>query len=162
MGCKEEDLQALLPRPLPREAVGRLITGQEWYFAVPGSFPEIEMGSTLTLIIEGQSCEAQVLRTRELLLLKSTDYCHRITDLRRAEAVVQTGSFSAIPLPGKALYWEDGESYVYLLQGAQVRRRTVQVLRIDGDTLWISTEDLPEGARVILTEIELTDGMVLK
>lgn len=162
LGCKEEDLEALRPREVPSNTAGRLIRSQNWYFAVPGNFPEFIRGDTLLLQIGDLKCEAKILRTQEILLLECNSYIHRITHLRQTEARLTTLTFPAVPLPGKAVYYEEGESCVYILLGAQARRRVVHILRIEGDQVWISPEDLPTGAQVILTEKEITDGMVPK
>ncbi len=162
LGCKGEELKDLCPRPLPENTVGRLIRGQTWYFAASGDFPVFEVGDMLSLTVGDVECEAKVLRTQDLLLLECTEYAHRVTALRECRARLTTGTLTAIPLPGRAVYYEEGESCVYVLRGARVRRRPVKILRTEDDQIWVDPEDLPEGAQVILTEIELSDGMVLK
>ena len=162
LGCKAEDLLTLSPEPVVDPAVGRLIHGQTWYFAAPGNFPQLTQGATLSLTIEGIRCEGTVLRTQELLVIRCNSYAGRIGSLRRADAQIHLSSFSAISLPAEAVYFESGATCVYVLRGACARRQTVTVLRIRDDTLWVSPESLPAGTQVILTEIEITDGMVLK
>ncbi len=162
LDCKKEQLEALSPETQESYGVGRLIHGQTWYFAVPGDFPALEQGSYITLSIGDLECEGKILRTQELLVLECSSYAHCITNLRQAEARIHIASLSGIPLPTKTVYYEAGESCVYILRGAQARRKAVRILRIEEDTLWIHPEDLPQGAQVILTEKEITDGMVLK
>ena len=162
LGCKKEELEDLSPLPPEENAVGRLIRGQTWYFAAPGNFPTLELGDRLCLSIGDVECEAKILRTQDILLLECTEYAHRITDLRKVDARLTTGILSAIPLPGRAVYYEEGESRVDVLRGGRARAETVRILRTEEDQVWISPEDLPEGAQVILTEKELSDGMVLK
>ncbi len=162
LSCKKEHFESLSPENRPSHSVGKLIHGQTWYFAAPGDFPSLEQGSDVTLSIGNLKCKGKVLRTQELLVLECNHYTHCITNLRQTEAQIQSSSLSGIPLPAKTLYYKDGESCVYILRGAQAYRKTVRILRIQEDTLWIHPEDLPQGAQVILTDKEITDGMVLK
>ena len=162
LGCKTEDLLSLSPQPAPDSAVGRVIHGQTWYFAAPGDFPQLTQGSTLSLTIEGISCRGTVLRTQELLVLECNSFAGTVGSLRRADAQINLSSFSAISLPPEAVYYENETTFVYVLRGAQARRKPVTIVRIEDDTLWVDPQDLPTGTQVILTETEITDGMVLK
>ena len=162
LSCEGEELEALCPRLLPDDAVGRLIRGQSWYFAAPGDYPILEQGDNLRLSVGDVECKARVLRTQGILLLECAEYMHRITNLRKCEARLTTGTLTAIPLPGRAVYYEEGKTCVYILRGAQVRRQTVEILRTEEDRVWISPETLGQGEQVILTEQELSDGMILK
>lgn len=162
LNCKEEDLRSLRPEPVSSGAAGRLIRGQGWYFAVPGDFPSIEPGTRVTLVMEGEEYEATVLRSQEVLVLECKSYLYRITALREQRVRIRLSSDSAIPLPGRAIYYEEGESCVYVLEGTRARSRAVTIVRVQEDTVWVSPEDIPQGAQVILTEKEITDGMILK
>jgi predicted signal transduction protein with EAL and GGDEF domain len=62
----------------------------------------------------------------------------------------------------RALYYEEGTSCVYILQGGRVRRKVVEVIGLKGDEVLLHEDSLPVGAQVIITDIELTDGMILK
>lgn len=160
--CKEEELLNLTAEDLPSHTVGKLVHDHKWYFAVPGNFPEFSPGDRVRLSIEDGEWEAEVLRTQEVLVLQCMDSVHRILSLREATGELLLPSQEGISLPKEAIYYEDGETYVYVLQGAQARRKTVHILRLRDDILWIHPTDLPEGAQVILTEKEITDGTVLK
>ena len=162
LGCKREQLEALTPQAEAPFSVGRLIHGQTWYFAATGEFPTLEQGSVITLSLGEVACKAKVLRTEGVLVLECNSYGHRVASLRQCTATLTTETLSGIPLPREAIYYEDGQSCVYILRGAQAYRKTVSILRIQEDTLWVRPEDLPAGAQVILTEKEITDGMVLK
>ena len=157
-----QELLTLEPDKLPPEAIGKLILSQNWYFAVPNGYPELSVGQKLSLKLRDQICEAQVLRTQGLLLLECSSGLHALTDLRYTEAQLYTHTFPAIQLSKEAVYYIDGESCVYILSGARVRRKNVRILRIEEDRILIHPEDLPLGAQVILTEKEITDGMVLE
>ena len=161
LNCKAEQLHNLSPASPSPYAVGRMIHGQTWYFAVPGDFSSPSLGEYVTLSIGELACQAKVLRTQGLLVLECNSYCHLITHLRTAEATLILSSAEGIPIPKEAIYYEKGESCVYVLQGAQARRKTVHILHIREDLLWIQPTDLPEGSRIIVTETEITDGMVL-
>jgi hypothetical protein len=162
LSCKAEDLYTLQPRPLPHNAVGRLIRGQTWYFAASGDFPELKSGTTVSLSIEDKPYKAEVLRTQGILLLQCDSCLHELTNVRRTEAELSLDSFPAIPLPREAVFYENGESCVYVLRGAQARRTPVRILAVKEKDVWIHPEDLPQGSPVILTDIKLEDGMVLK
>ncbi len=162
LGCKREQLEALTPQAEAPFSVGRLIHGQTWYFAAAGAFPTFEQGSVVTLSSGEWDCEAKVLRTDDILVLECNSYGHRVASLRQGVVTLSSETLSGIPLPGEAIYYEAGQSCVYILRGAQAYRKTVSILRIQDDTVWVRPEDLPVGSQVILTEKEITDGMVLK
>ena len=160
--CRGEELQTLLPRSLPDNVIGRLIHSQSWYFAAVGDYPMLKQGDRVRLSLADTECTAQILRTSGILLLECTAYLYTVTDLRRCEARLTTETLSAIALPARAVYYDRGQTYVYVLRGAQARRKAVALLRTEEDRVWIDPETLAEGEQVILTEIELSDGMVLK
>lgn len=162
LNCKEEDFQALSPATLPSHTVGKMIHGQSWYFAVPGTFPQFKTGDKLRLSIEGKQWEVTVRRTQEVLVLECRTGLAQTLSFRQATARLLSHSSQGIPLPPRAIYYDKGDTYVYILQGSQARRKCVHISLITEDSLWISPEDLPPGAQVILTDTEITDGMVLK
>lgn len=166
--CSEEELLTLSPADLPQQAVGKLIHDQRWYFAAAeqnpllseGS-PELKIGDTLRLAIGDGTWEATVRRTQDVLVVECTTGIPETLPLRQATGQLLFASRQGIPIPREAIYYENGETYVYLLQGGRARRKAVHIFLLQKDTLWISPEDLPRGAQVILTDTEITDGMVL-
>ena len=162
LNCKQEEVQNLSPVPLPSHAVGKLVHGQRWYFAAPGDYPALKIGDKLRLSIEEEEWDVTVLRTQEVLVVECDTGLSRAPALRQATGRLLFPAVEGIPLPPSAIYYDKGETYVYVLQGARARRKAVSVLLIKEDALWISPEDLPVGAQVILTDTEITDGTVLK
>lgn len=160
--CKKEELSLLSPDTVPSRAVGRLIVEHRWYFAAGGTFPELSTGDQVLLRIGQEQWDATVLRSRELLVLECRGSIQGVLSLRQATGEVIPSTTEGIPIPKNAIYYEKGKSYVYVLRGAQARRKAVRIIRIQDHTLWIHPEDLEQGAQVILTEKEITDGMVLK
>ena len=158
--CKTEELEQLVPES--PAGIGKLTRGQTWYFAVPGTFPQLEQGALISVCMGDLQCQGRVLRTQEILLLEFYSYGHLVASLRKEEAYLSLSSFEAIPVPKEAIYYIDGESCVYILRGTQAYCRKVHILQMQEEVLWLQPWDLPEGVGVILTDTEITDGMVLK
>lgn len=156
-----EDLFSLTPEAPSPQAIGKLIMGQSWYFAAEPR-PELSVGQKLSISIGNVECKGTVLRSQELLLIRCSSHLHALTQLRRAEAELVLQKQRGIAVDPKAIYYEKGTSCVYILQAGRVRRKEVQIVGFREDQVLLQEDSLPIGAQVILTNIELTDGMVLK
>ncbi len=152
-----QDYHTLQPLPTG-DAFARLIFGQEWYFLCPT--PTQELPSRLRLQIGAFSYPVSVLRQDELLLLYCSEGLHRLTALRQTEAQLLLPAPQCLQIPREALYYEDEQSFVYLYEAGRVRRKTVTVVALCGEHIHI--EGLRADSQVIVTEKELTEGMLLK
>ena len=142
-------------------AFGRLIEGQTWYFAAPMPNRSLRIGQTVTLCIAELRCTAEVLRAQDVLLLSCTQNLHALTSVRRQEAQIVLRTLCGLRVPNEAIYHEDGQTFVYVLEGKRARRREIEILFCEEDSV-LAAGELREGAQVIVTKIELTDGMVLQ
>lgn len=142
-------------------AYGRLILGQTWYFAAPMPTRNLSVGQTVTLCIGELRCTAEVLRAQDVLLLSCTQNLQEMTALRRQEARIILRSLRGLRVPNEAVYHEDGQTFVYVLEGRRARRKNIEILFCGEDSVLVS-DALREGAQVIVTKIELTDGTVLE
>lgn len=143
------------------DAFGRLILGQTWYFAAPMPNRNLRVGQTVTLCVGELRCTAKVLRAQDVLLLACAQNLQEMTDLRRQEAKIVLRTLRGLRVPNEAIYHENGQTFVYVLEGQRARRKQIEiVLREDNSVL--AEGELREGAQVIVTNTELTDGMVLE
>ncbi len=156
-----EELFSLTPSPVSARIRGKLITSQIWYFAAPAQ-EGFSVGQRLSLRIGEVETRGKVIRNDGLLLLECNRHLYALTQIRETEAELTGPSLRAIPLPDRALYYEEGTSCVYILQGGRVRRKAVEVIGLKGEEVLLHEDSLPVGAQVIITDIELTDGMILK
>ncbi len=159
--ARASELFSLQPQQYRDAPLGRLITSQHWFFAA-APCPEVQVGQSLSLILEGRSYKAKVLRSQELLLLECIGGLQELSHLRAVEAQLSFGSQRGILLSAEAIRYEEGTSCVYLLEGGRARRKTVSILSLEGEQVLLKEDALPQGAQVILSNIELTDGMILK
>ncbi|MBQ3216861.1 MAG: hypothetical protein IJB35_03490 [Oscillospiraceae bacterium] len=171
-----ERLDTLFPQELPQEAYGRLIYEQNWYFVavLPAErLPQCKEGGSVTLCLEAGEFPAEILRVgqtegEEFLLVLGCDRgLGQIANLRFAEAELIFSRRTGLLIPKSALYYQEGEAGVYVLQGAQAQWKGVQILSKEGDSLLIlqqagAINALQEGDSLVLTQRELYDGKVLK
>ncbi|MBR4308636.1 MAG: hypothetical protein IKT58_03475 [Oscillospiraceae bacterium] len=155
------ELYTLEPRRTSSTAVGRIIGRQQWYFAA-APCEGLEIGQSLRLCIGTVECPAKVLRSHELLLLECTGGLPELSHLRTGEARLCLSSQRGLSVPREAIYYEKGTSCVYLLESGRARRKAVEILDLTEDRVFLTESSLPQGAQVILSNIELTDGMILK
>ncbi len=152
-----QEYQALQPLQAG-QAFARIIFGQEWYFLCP--MPAKDLPSKMTLQIGSFSYPVSVLRQDELLLLHCGEGLHQLTALRQTEAQLLLSTAHCLQIPREALYYEKEQSFVYVLEAGRVRRKAVTVAALCGE--YIHIEGLREDSQVILTDKELTEGMLLK
>lgn len=164
---------------VPEGAVGRLITGQTWYYVTEAPLARIaayEKGDRLDVSFapaalrdlrmtiefigqpEGESC---------LLVLSCNRKMQEVTALRYQSAEIEFASWSGIRVPRAALREQEGQTGVYVLSGARARWKPVEVLCEYGDdclVAWDSsnTATLWPKDELILTAGELSDGMVIE
>ncbi len=142
-------------------AFGRLIVGQTWYFVAPIPNRNLRVGQTVTLCIGELRCTAEVLRAQDVLLLSCTQNLQSMTTQRRQEARIILRTLRGLRVPNEAIYYENGQTFVYVLEGKRARRREIEILFCEEGSV-LGTGELREGAQIIVTKIELTDGMIVE
>lgn len=163
---------------LPANAIGRLATGQTWYFAaeIPaGRAGQIALGDLLTVSFGGETLqdlqmEVEALSEAEgetcLLVLSCERNLQDVTALRRQDADIIFSSYSGLRVPKQALYMVEGQTGVYVLESARAQWKPVEILYEYGDGYVValdksSTNNLWPGDEIILTSEDITDGKVM-
>ena len=160
-------------------AVGRLITGQKWYFAaeIPEARAEqTAAGETLTVSF-GLEKLSQIRMQVEAISEAEDGVCtivlscerepQEVTALRRQSADIIFSSYTGLRVPKQALYMVDGQAGVYVLEGARARWKPVEILYAYGDGYVVeldqsSTGNLWPGDDIILTSDDIEDGKVME
>lgn len=174
-GLRDLDRQSI---SAPPDAVGRLITGQTWYFVLEVPREKLSgyaEGDRLDVSFAGS--ELQELRmtidrigsadeTSCLLILSCDRKMQCVSAMRRQTADIKFGSTEGLRVPKEALYVEDGQTGVYVLEGARADWKSVNILCEYGDDYlveWDSsdTDFLWPKDEMIITAEELTDGKVI-
>ena len=178
---KPSDLRAAAQHAsaVPGNAVGRLITGQKWYFAaeIPEARAEqTAAGETLTVSF-GLEKLSQIRMQVEAISEAEDGVCtivlscerepQEVTALRRQSADIIFSSYTGLRVPKQALYMVDGQAGVYVLEGARARWKPVEILYAYGDGYVVeldqsSTGNLWPGDDIILTSDDIEDGKVME
>lgn len=163
---------------VPKDAIGRLIDGQKWYYVaeIPAErAAECEAGSRLSVSFadnELQELSMRVERVSEpedgacVLVLSCEELLHKVTALRRQTADVVFRRYEGLRVPKSAIYYVDGETGVYVLEGARAEWKEIELLYENGEdylVVWDSsdTDNLWPKDELILTSDEIQDGMVM-
>ena len=163
---------------VPSDAIGRLITGQTWYYAaeVPRDrLVNYEEGDRLDVSFAGsdlQNLRMTIYRIASadnescLLILSCDRKLQSVTAMRQQTADITFGSTEGLRVPKQALYVEDGQAGVYVLEGARADWKSVEILCEYGDDYLVAwdnsdTDNLWPKDEMIITAEELTDGKVI-
>ncbi len=163
---------------LPDNAIGRLITGQSWYFVteIPSQRrAECTVGKDLTVSFAGeglQELEMEVLRIGEeengkcLLVLTCQEQLQRVTSLRTQTAEIIFDTYEGLRIPREGLYYVDGLTGVYVLEAGRAEWKTVDELLQYGEYYLIAwdftdTNGLWPNDQIIITDEYIKDGTVI-
>ena len=169
------DKQSVAP---PSDAIGRLITGQTWYYVteVPKErLAGFEEGDRLDVSFAGSDLKELRMTIYRigpsdenacLLILSCDRKLQSVTAARQQTADLLFGTTEGLRVPKKALYVEDGQTGVYVLEGARADWKSVEILCEYGDdylVAWDSsdTDHLWPKDEMIITAEEITDGKVI-
>lgn len=152
-------------KPVNADAVGRLAVSQHWYFVceIPGeafSEPELEFtarpGTRYPMRIERCQTESGV----GLLVLSCDRGMGEVVSLRREEARLTFASDRGLRVPKAALYYENGETGVYILENSRAVWKPVTLLS-EWDEFFLAEwdrsgpEHLWPGDEMILTDKDI-------
>lgn len=174
---------SLLASLTPQEdqaAVGKLIYGSTWYYAVTLSEADaarLQEGTVTVRFSKGLQQEVQmpiiyaseVESGKQTLVFSCDEYLAQITTLRRQSATLVMDEFRGLRIPANALRINaEGQTGVYCLVGHNAEFKPVNVVyRGEGYTLVSAVEGvsagdvLRPGDEVIVTAGELFDGKVV-
>ena len=166
-------------KPVTERQIGRLVTDIGWYYVTTveaGAMDDYDKDDTLSVHFSHDfygDARMTIKRIgeiedgRQILVLKSNDYIQNAVSLREQSADIIFGYKDGLRIPKTALYVnEDGETGVYVLEGAEAEWKTVTPLYYGKDSVIVrqdqsSTDNLWPGDEVILSEDELFDGKVM-
>ena len=161
-------------------AVGKLISGQRWYFAmtVPEKYGEMTYaGDTLSLrlprVLE-KELDVRVERIGSpragkcLIILSADRELAALSDVRRASAELIFSSVTGIRVPREAARVdEDGVTYVYILVGIQAQRKNMEIIAETEDYYLVAytpedSQSLREGNEILVNYTDLYEGKVVE
>lgn len=160
------------------EQIGKLATDIGWYYVTTveqGAMDDYTKGDTLTVHFSHDfygDTRMTIMRIgevedgRQILVMKTNEYIQDAVSLREQTADIIFGYKEGLRVPKKALYVIDGESGVYVLEGAEAEWKTVTPLYYGEESVIVKldksdTDNLWPGDEIILTDGEIFDGKVL-
>lgn len=179
MNATVSQLQAFESRPAADTgAVGKLVTSIKWYYACvvetdslrnlrEGDRVDVNFAYDFTDTIrmkverispsEGELC---------ILVLSSDQYIQNAVTARKQSADLIFDTKSGLRVPKTGIYVVDGESGVYVLEGAEARWKPVTILYDNGESFVVAldkstTKNLWPEDEIILTKEELFEGKVM-
>lgn len=164
--------------PVDPQAYGRLILSDRWYFvtALPTEqLGEAAVGDTVRLTFAQNPQEEMALQIQRivsgdgetsLLVLSGDSHLPSVTLLRRQACTLIFETYSGLRVPKEALHVdEEGNTGVYILEGAVARWKPVEILYASSDDYVAaldqsSTDTLWPGDEILLGS-NLYDGKVV-
>lgn len=144
-----QEFSALEKAPVPQEAYGRLVTGQDWYFVctvAEGRQKSYAIGKKLELRLGSASYPVKITRMGNaeggefLLILRCDRRIGEVLCLRQCEAELIFGSQEGLLLPKDALCMEDGKTGVYVLQSGRKRFKEVKILCFQDENVLVEED----------------------
>lgn len=173
-----EGLDRLLAsKTVAANAVGKLVSGGEFYLAVPTSK---ECAQTYTpgavyrvRMARGGEVQMRLIRIAashdgsEALLIFYAEKCPVGMDLCRRQPVeIERSTVEGLRVPATALYVENGEDVVYIVSQGVATRRRVEILCREGGSCIVAIchEEgyLREGEMILITARSVYDGKELR
>ena len=177
-----EDLDGLTPEELEQlleqkpsavgDAVGRLVSGYNWYFAAFCDSAELRAKGDCRILFDGmeQSVSAHVLslsasggKTMVLLRLNCSGSGYMF--LRKTSAKLIFSEYIGLELPEEAVMTdEDGSKFVYTLTAGVVERKAVDIIYKTGKSciaaISSSADALREGNTLIVSGENICEGRI--
>lgn len=161
------------------EVIGRLVTGQTWYYVteVPAETAErCETGDRLTVRFAAQALDELRMKVEYIskpeedacvLVLSYNKLLQNVTALREQNASISFETYEGLRVPKQALYHIDGQTGVYILEGVRAEWKSVEILCEYGDCYVVEldksdTDNLWPKDEIILTSEDIYDGKVMQ
>ena len=176
-----DKLSAVQPDSSTTSGVGKLITGDTWYYAASVSQKDaaaLQVGGSVTLRFAKGTTRELTVRVQSIskaengrvaVVFSSNAFVSELTMLRQQSADIITETISGLRVPSSAVRVNDeGETGLYCVVGMVARFKPVRVLYTDSDG-YVLVEPVNEdekttlrsGDEVILTAKDLYDGKVV-
>ncbi len=174
-----EDFQTIRSGRIPDDALGKLISGNVWYYVtevptaqtagvevgheIPVNFASDLYGDlTMTVYRLGEDTDG-----RRLLILSCDRYMQDVTLLRQQSADIVFSSFEGLRVPKAAVRVTDQQPGVYVLEGRRAAWKPITILYDNGETYVVaqektSTDNLWPGDEIIVGARGLYDGKVVR
>ena len=160
-------------------AIGKLVTSQTWYFAavVPSqNVAGLELGERIEVNFAYDFYGSLRMKVEQIspaederciLVLSSDSYVQNAVTSRAQTADLVFADRSGLRVPKTAIYaTEEGQSGVYVLEGAEAKWKPIHILFDNGDSFIVeldksSTNNLWPEDEIILTTGEIFNGKVM-
>lgn len=163
----------------PDNAIGRLIQGQKWYFIaeIPQERAEqCEEGGRLTVNFADGALQGLRMRVERIgaaedgscvIVLSCEKMLQNVTALRRQTVDIVFDTYEGLRVPKTAIYYANGETGVYILEGARADWKTVEIIFEYGNDYLVrwddsDTDNLWPKDEIILTAEDISDGKVME
>lgn len=174
-----ESLSSLKAEEIPSRAVGKLISGDTWYYvtAVPADQTAgVTVGQRVPVTFANQFYETLRMKVERIgeeedgqrvLVLSYDRYMHNATLLRQQSADVVFTSHSGLRVPKEAIRVQDQQAGVYVVEGNAAAWKNVNILHDNGESYVVeldksSTNNLWPGDEIIVGAKNLYDGKVVR
>jgi len=174
-----ESLSSLKAEEIPSRAVGKLISGDTWYYvtAVPADQTAgVTVGQRVPVTFANQFYETLRMKVERIgeeedgqrvLVLSYDRYMHNATLLRQQSADVVFTSHSGLRVPKEAIRVQDQQAGVYVVEGNAAAWKNVNILHDNGESYVVeldksSTNNLWPGDEIIVGARNLYDGKVVR
>ena len=167
--------------PLPVERpTGKVVTSPKWYYAAlvdPKMIEGLEAGDRVDVSFTSDFYETVTMKVERispseqgecLLVLSAERHIEEAVSVRNQTADLVMERRSGLLVPKDGIYVnENGEAGVYVLEGAEARWKSVEIIYDNGDTYLVtldksSISNLWPEDEIILTKEELFEGKVME
>ncbi len=164
------------PADVSADTIGKMISGITWYYAAivdESASVWLSTGDTVRLDFS-KTYSASLQMTVEsvsdaedgecVVVFSCGDYMQSVASLRELTATIVFESLQGIRVPKEAVHLdEDGDSFVYILEGLQAAMVYVDVIAEDGDYYMVEEtgDGLRVGDQIITRANDLYDGAVV-
>ena len=173
-----EGLDRLLDsKAIAADAVGKLVSGGEFYLAVPTSVEQAQNykadATYRVRMARGGAAQMRLARIalsqneKEALLIFYAEKCPNDMDLCRRQPVeIERSTVMGLRVPAAALCHENGEDAVYIVSNGIAAKKRVRILCQEGGSCIVAVchEDgyLREGEVIVITARSIYDGKELR
>ena len=174
-----ENLSGLKAGEVPPRAVGKLISGDTWYYvtAVPADQTAgVTIGQRIPVTFANQFYETLQMKVERIgeeedgqrvLVLSYDRYMQYATLLRQQSADVVFTSYSGLRVPKEAIRVQEQQAGVYVVEGNAAVWKRVNILHDNGESYVVeqdksSTQNLWPGDEIIVGARNLYDGKVVR
>lgn len=173
------EYQALEPKDVSANAIGKIIHGDTWYYITAVNADEakdVKEGDRVKVTFVRDFYEQLTMRVERvgkneaglrLLVLSCDRYIQNITLLREQSADVVFVSYPGLRVPKQAVHVdESGQAGVYILESAVAKWKPITILHDNGESYVVEldkskTTNLWPGDEVIVDAKDLYDGKVV-